>query len=371
MNIAITTHVNPAISNGLGQYIRYLVKGLEEVDSKHQFYIIVNQAFDEFLEISHPNFKKIRLDIPHHPRSIMRPAYFLWQNLRAGKLFRKYEIDVFHLPNPVPIFNTFGVPHVVTIHDAAEFTNYRHTNLHRRFRIFVNNSAAQKASAILTVSEFSKAEISRFIEVEKSKIHVAHPGVTVKPAAEVRPKSHRAEKPYFLHVGGTRSNKNTERIINAFLSSDCQKGMNLYFVGERSYLNQSVAELKKLEDKGIYFVGYIPEEELVSYYQGALGLVYPSLYEGFGLPVLEAMSLGVPVITAGCASMPEVAGKAALFVNPEDELSIQQAMEKLMEDEPLRESLKKKGLERSQKFDWKTAAQKTILAYEDAAKQGK
>lgn len=143
--------------------------------------------------------------------------------------------------------------------------------------------------------------------------------------------------------------------------------MDLYFVGQTSYLNQSKKKLKELENKGICFVGYVSEEELLRYYKGAMGLIYPSLYEGFGLPVLEAMSLGVPVITSDRASMPEVGGEAVLYVNPEDECSIQKVMEKLMREESLRESLKEKGLQRSQKFDWQTAAQKTILAYEEAA----
>ena len=91
--------------------------------------------------------------------------------------FKKYEIDVFHLPNPVPLFNTFGVPHVVTMHDAAEYSGHRYRNLHRYFRIFVNESSAKRAAVILTVSEFSKSEISNFIEIEESKIHVTHPGL--------------------------------------------------------------------------------------------------------------------------------------------------------------------------------------------------
>lgn len=107
----------------------------------------------------------------------MRPVYFLWQNMLAGHLFKKYEIDVFHLPNPVPLFNTFGVPHVVTMHDAAEYSGHRYRNLHRYFRIFVNESSAKRAAVILTVSEFSKSEISNFIEIEESKIHVTHPGL--------------------------------------------------------------------------------------------------------------------------------------------------------------------------------------------------
>lgn len=368
MNIAITTHVNPAINNGLGQYIKFLIKGLQEVDSDHHFYIIVNKEFEEYLEIYHPNFKIIRVDIPHHPRPIMRPAYFLWQNILAGRLLRKYEIDVFHLPNPIPLFNTFEVPHVVTIHDAAEYSEHRHKILHRRFRMLVNESSAKRTAKILTVSEFSKSEISRFIDVEESKIHLTHLGVTLN--LEANPvQVNQNSKPYFLHVGGTRSNKNIERIINSFLSSGCLEKMNLYFVGQNSHLNQSEKELKDLEKKGVYFVGYVSEKELISYYKGAVGLIYPSLYEGFGLPILEAMALGVPVITSNRASMPEVAGEAALYVNPEEVSSIRKAMEKLMGDVDLRESLKMKGIQQSQKFDWKTTAQKTILAYEEAAKK--
>lgn len=133
----------------------------------------------------------------------------------------------------------------------------------------------------------------------------------------------------------------------------------------------SRSELLKLKGNGIYFKGYVSNDELLNYYKNALALVYPSLYEGFGLPILEAMSLGVPVITSDRAPMPEVAGEAAIYVDPEDESSIKSAMERLVNDEHLRKSLKSQGFERSKKFDCKSAAQKTIRAYEVATKNSR
>ncbi|SMO96707.1 glycosyltransferase family 4 protein [Gracilimonas mengyeensis] len=366
MNIAITTHVNPAVSNGLGQYIRYLIKGLEEVDSPHAFYIIVNKDFESFLTVSHPNFKFIRVDIPHHPRKIMRPWYFFWQNALAGKLFQKYDIDVFHLPNPVPLYNTFDVPHVVTLHDLAEQHGQRHSGLHQKFRMWVNKLSAEKASDILTVSEFSKKEIITEMGIPEDKIRVTYPGLTIDPSSAISKKMN-SQRPYLLHVGGSRRNKNVERLIAAYLSSSTREKMDLYFVGETVNLNKSQNELKKLRKKGVHFKGYVTEEELLGYYQQAYALVYPSLYEGFGLPVLEAMALGVPVITSNCTSLPEVAGDAALMVKPESIISIRKAIEKLGLDDGLKEQLIKKGKQQSRKFDWKTAAQKTILVYEQAA----
>lgn len=363
MNIAIITHVTPAINNGLSQYIRFLIRGLQEVDSSHHFYIFVNKSFDSFLNVEHPRFTKVRLDIPHYPRSLMRPAYFLWQNLAAFRLYKKYDIDLVHLPNPVPLFNTFDIPHIVTIHDTAELRSARHRKLHRSFRIFVNDLSAKKAQKIITVSEFSKNEIINLMVVDEYKINVTHPAITLRPQKDKAGNS-KIEMPYFLAFAGNQENKNLPRLIEAFRALNIEKKVKLVLVGHHTKLLESF-DLHFFTKSGIELKGYVSEDELIGYYQNAIALIYPSIYEGFGLPILEAMSLGVPVITANTASMPEVAGKAALLVNPESVPEITDAMAQLANNPLLRNYLIFEGYKQAEKFNWQETAQKTTEVYEE------
>lgn len=364
MNIALITHVTPAESNGLSQYIRFLIRGLQEIDSSHHFYIFVNKSFDAYLNIDHPRFNKVLVDIPHYPRGLMRPVYFFWQNFVAGKLLKKYRIDLVHLPNPIPLFNTYGIPHIVTIHDTAELRGARHNRLHRNFRIAVNNISAKKSNQVLTVSEFSKREIVDLMGIRENKINVTHPGLTLDLKKGVS-ENIKVDKSYFLSFGGHKENKNLDRLIEAFLSLNVKKKVKLVLVGDLSKLRESF-DLNLLNENGVDIKGYVSEHDLIGYYRNALALVYPSLYEGFGLPVLEAMSLGTPVISSSRASMPEVGGDAVLYIDPEDSTSIKNAMLRILSDKKFRSDLKKRGMKRSRNFNWKVAAQKTIIAYEKA-----
>ncbi len=368
MNIAITTHVNPAISNGLGQYIRFLIKALEEADTNHSFFILVNKEFDKFLSISHPNFVKVRIDIPHNPRILMRPIYFYWQNLLIDSFFRKHKIDVFHLPNPVPLFNTHNVPYVVTIHDMAEFNNFRHKSFHRSFRLLSYKLSAENSTMITTVSRFTKSEILKFLDIKKEKIKVIYPGLTLDINKQTDNKKVFKE-PFFLHVGGSRNNKNIERIIEAFLMLNIQSKVKLYFLGTITHLKKSKKEMKRLEESGIFFIGQVSEEDLIAYYREAIALVYPSLYEGFGLPILEAMYLGLPVITSNRCSMPEVGGDNVIYVNPESTFDISMAMKKIWLDKNLVRKFVEDGRERAKLFDWKDTAYEMLTMYENAGKQ--
>ncbi|MBO6573742.1 MAG: glycosyltransferase family 4 protein [Balneola sp.] len=365
MNIAIVTHVTPGISNGLSQYIRFLIKGLIEASTDHHFFIFVNKSFDSFLDIDHPNFTKIRVDIPHSPRILMRPIYFIWQNLFSGELFKKYNIDIIHFPNPVPLITSLGLPTVVTIHDTAELRGERHTKLHKQFRIWVNNNIANRAEAVLTVSQFSKSEICSLMNVKEEKIHVTELGITINNNIKILSHS-KASTPYFLHVGGGSKNKNLDRVIEAFLQLNKSRVLNLKVVGRTEQFKRFSLDFEALKKEGIYFTGYLSENELIKTYKNAMALVYPSLYEGFGLPILEALSMGIPVITSNRASMPEVAGKAAIYVDPEDISSIKNGLNLVLNDNEIKNRLKKEGILRSKQFDWLSTARKTLRVYEKA-----
>lgn len=362
MNIAISTLVSSTKQNGVFKYISYLVEHLQEAESPHKYFIIVNREFDKALKIKASNFQKIIVDIPHHPRLIMRPVYFIWQHTMIKKILRDYKIDVFHSPNPVPLFTTFEIPYVVTIHDLAEFYVKRYSPFRQKLRIWATETSGRLVKEIVTVSEYSKIQIKTELEVSEDKIHVTYPGLTLLQSNYTEDSDFDG-KLFFLHVGGSRSNKNVERIINAFQKVRENYNAELYFVGEPKFLNKKNSELS-----GIVHYGQVSEEELIFLYKNAHALIYPSLYEGFGLPILEAMASGTPVITSNITSMPEVGGDAVHFVDPYSVDSIRAGMEKLLNDEEYRNSLIQKGLKRYKRFSWEEAARKTIEVYEKAAK---
>lgn len=366
MNIAITTLVTPNVTNGLSQYIRFLVNALQDIESSHTFYIIVNKSFESSIEIKKANFHKVVTNIPHHPRVIMRPVYFFWQNLMFGKFLKKNKIDVFHIPNPIPLINNYGIPTVVTIHDVAELRGFRHSGLHRLFRIFSNYTSAKKSDQIITVSDFSKKELLSLMKVDGNKIHVTHPGLTLKTNIDSDSKQ-TFDVPYFLFVGTAELHKNLENVLKAFSQLRTEKKIDLYVVGRIKKPELYTKYIQSYKNRVVHFKGAISEKELKTYYENAIALVYTSLYEGFGLPVLESMSLGTPVITTSGSSMEEVAGDAAIYVNSSNASSIGSAMEVILKDEVLKNKLSEKGLERTQKFNWIKTAKKTIEIYEIAS----
>lgn len=361
MNIAISTLVNSTVKNGLNKYIRYLIDYLQKTDSEHRFFILVNKEFDELINVWHPYFKKVLLNIPHHPRIIMRPLYFGWQNLFSKGFFRYHEINVFHIPNPIPLYYSFDVPTVVTVHDLAEYEVKRYTFFRQKMRMIATESSVKHSAHILTVSQYSKSQIEEKLEVSPDSIHVTYPGLTLMGDFS-KLKSKKCRRPYFLHVGGSRPNKNIPAIIQAFYDLSVSSSIELHFVG-------TPVDSDLYSDNNVIFHGEVSEKKLIELYKNAFALVYPSLYEGFGLPITEAMACGTPVITSNITSMPEIGGDAVHYVNPTSISSIREGMEKLLTDEEYRQSLIHKGLRQYKKFSWEEAARKTIEVYEKAAVQ--
>lgn len=363
MNIAIITLVTPAETNGLSNYIKYLIKGLAQIDKKNNYYIIINKELDTFLDFNQPNFHKIFIDIPHYPRTVMRPLYFLWQNLFFKRIIRQFNLEVIHFPNPVPVWARYKVPCIFTIHDTAELNNLRNGYLKQRFRILVNRLSAKKAEEVITVSEFSKNQIHQLMGVKKNKIFVTHPGLTIDNGSMKEYESY-DKLPYFLFLGGFQKHKNVDRVISAFQTYREKKECNLVIVGKGgpNLFSKKEVDFRK---EGILYKGNVSEFELKVLYKNALALIFPSLFEGFGLPILEAMSSGIPVITSNRSAMPEVAGNAALLINPESEDEILEAMRK-SQDLSTKEFLRIKGYQNLERFDWAKTAKLTVQSYKKA-----
>jgi glycosyltransferase involved in cell wall biosynthesis len=277
--------------------------------------------------------------------------------------------DVFYLTTKIltsdfsvwysPGFNAplFGLDrYVFTIHDLNHIDLSANSSLLKRlYYRFVLKSACRKAARVLTVSEFSRQRIIEWAGVEP--YHVVNVGNGVSPEFTPDNKPYQPGFPYLLCIGNRKRHKNEHRVLQAFAEAGLAKNINLLYSGVPSASLLALAARLGVSDR-VVFLGCINADMLPSIYRGAIALVFPSLYEGFGLPVIEAMACGTPVITSNSTALLEVAGNAAILVNPLDTKSIADAIMRIVGNESLRYELIAKGLKRSKTFTWDSVAEK-------------
>jgi glycosyltransferase involved in cell wall biosynthesis len=214
--------------------------------------------------------------------------------------------------------------------------------------------SAQRAFKILTVSNYSKQDILNWLNISEQKVVVAKCGVSNN--FSLRGKLHEPSYPYIFCLGNMKPHKNIVRLINAFALADIDRSCRLLIATGATSELQFLIKSLDIENR-VVFSGFIDENDLPAYYRGAKAFIFPSLYEGFGLPIIEAMACGTPVITSNVTAMPEVAGEAAMLVDPYSVSSITRGIERIINDASLCQSFCKKGLERVKEFTWdKTAA---------------
>ena len=221
----------------------------------------------------------------------------------------------------------------------------------------------KKAQKILTISEFSKKEIVKYYNYPEKDIVVTYPGVNnfKYQISNIKFQISKVTGKYILFVGTVQPRKNIQRLIGALEQLD--EDIQLVIVGKKGWLYESIfaAIAKSSKKENIVYLDYVTEDTLVHLYQNALCFVLPSLYEGFGLPVVEAMNYGCPVVVSNTTSLPEVAGDVGIYVNPEDVTDIAQGLKKALQlTKKDRESIVRKGKEQAQKFTWENCARKTI-----------
>jgi glycosyltransferase involved in cell wall biosynthesis len=209
--------------------------------------------------------------------------------------------------------------------------------------------ACSRATRILTISEFTRAQIVEWAGVSPDK--VCNVGCGVDPSYSPQGNSYGLPFPYLLSVSNRKRHKNELRAVEAFAKAKLGAEMHLVFTGKPTTELADYIERHRVSPR-VHFTGMVPEEKLPSLYRSAQALVFPSLYEGFGLPLLEAMACGIPVMTANTTALPEVAGGAALLVDPTSVEQIAHSMEQIVSDTSLRQQLKDKGLARAAQFSW-------------------
>jgi len=348
---------------GIGQYILRLTQALARLDRENQ-YILFTSRKDKTPLVEQANFKRQKLWTPSHHR--FEPAALSVELAR-------FRLDVLHSPDFIPPAR-LRAKSVITVHDLAfllfpDFLTRPSARYYSRVDI-----AARKADHIIAVSESTKRDTIRLLGVPPEKITVipeaAHPIFTPIANADALERvraRYKLPRDFILFVGTIEPRKNLSTLIRAFrrLRDNYKTDAVLAIAGHRGWLvedvDQTLAETH-LSD-AVRFLGGVPNEELVYLYNAARVFAFPSRYEGFGLPPLEAMACGTPVVTSNVSSLPEVVGDAAMLVDPEDVDGLAVAMWRLLSDENLRRDLRAKGLKRAQTFSWERAARATLDVY--------
>ena len=292
----------------------------------------------------------------HWSYRVLYPS-FVWSQLAfpLNLMFSMPKPDLlFSLSHYSPRFT--GIPSVVSVMDLS-FLHYPQMFKKSDYYKLKNWTAfsVKKARKIITISNFTKGEIIKFYKIDPGRIIMAYPGVDRNI---YRPSKTPSKKDFILFVGTLQPRKNISGLLTAFSNLNQKDKLHLKIVGKKGWLYKDIFEMvkKKGLEKKVLFSDYASEKDLISYYQNALCLVLPSLYEGFGIPVIEAFACGCPVIAANSSSLPEIVGNAGLLVNALNPGAITRAIDRISADKGLSRALIKSGITRSESFNWENTA---------------
>lgn len=357
---------------GIGRFLSNFLKYAPEIKPDWEFILFMNQHNAGADVPICPNLKQ--MVIPEN-------WTFWWDQVKLPKYLRKEKIDIFFSPYyKAPIFSP--CPTVITIHDIAPFVKCRATFSrlhygHKRFALRIwSRFFARRATKNITVSNYSKKDIMNIFEISEEKIAVVYEGVR----EEFKPKEKEdVEKvkerygirgKYIFYIGNFEPHKNVEGILRAYskINYELQKNCKLVIGGKKDGNFKKIKRLclnLKIKKNAI-FPGFIEDADLPALYSGAEIFLFPSFYEGFGLPPLEAMACGTPVISSNRTSLPEILGDAPILINPQNPDEIAKAIENILTNENLQKELKKKGIKRAAQFSLEDMSKKILDIFESS-----
>lgn len=354
-------------SAGIARYNRNLLEALAKIDEKNNYKFLFTFFNDRKEKIKAA--KNLAKNFRHHSEKIIslpgKIKETLWGMAIPVLRFFVGRVDIWHAFSFFEATLGDDMPQIVTIYDMSTFLfpEQRGVELSQRLSQRATD-VMKKAHKIITISEATKRDILKIIPtIPAKKIRVIYLAANhiFKKIKSIKKKN------FILFVGTVEPRKNLKRLIIAYkkLPFSIKNKYKLLIVGAKGWNNSEIYDEARetVETGAIVFKDYISDRELVRLYNEAKIFIYPSLYEGFGLPVLEAMSCGTPVITSKTSSLPEVAGHAALYVNPEDIDDISNKMNKLIGNENLQKKLSVMGLKQAQKFSWEKCARETLHVY--------
>jgi glycosyltransferase involved in cell wall biosynthesis len=379
---------------GIGTYIRNLVRALARVDDRNRYRLITTGlAVPEFADLP-PNFETAIFTGDSGRRGARASGL---AQVRYGFFLRELEADLFHIPlNAVPLL--MPKPYLVTIHDMSTLLFASQLGYRNRLRHFYLRRGLLRADRVMAVSMATCRDVEAVLGIPMSRMRVVYnapdpifqapnaPALAhgngeesgypagYPPDIQRVLDRYRIQYPFLLYVGRTNPQKNIPRLVEAFAvlrgeirEHPVYRDLRLLIIGDEisRYPALRHAVIQSRVEDTVRFLGFVPIETLRAFYQAASAFVFPSLYEGFGLPPLEAMACGTPVVCSSVSSLPEVVGDAAEIINPENVFDIARGMREVLLNGPRRSRLVERGFEQARRFSWERTAQQVLDAYEE------
>jgi len=362
---------------GVGTYTRNVVRALSRIDRENQYLLLGSPAKAAELGALPGNFQNVPL---------LEPDTTLKGYLHCQKILKEMKCDVMHVPHLFWAPRHTPCPYVVTVHDVLDHM-YRANGLSRiprSLHYFFTRGSLKHAARIFAVSRFTKSEVEKLFGIPGSRIEVIYNAIDERflhghatdADRQLLAERFQVNYPFLLYAGRISPHKNVVRIIEAFsaLKAELEKDarypdLKLIVIGDELSRHPDLRRtvIRSGVQNDVRFLGFVPIEVLRLFYDMAKVFVFPSLYEGFGLPPLEAMAHGTPVLASNTSALPEVVGSAAVLVNPENVFEIMRALHRMLLDQPLREKLKQRCYEQAKKFSWDISARQTLAVYGEIA----
>jgi glycosyltransferase involved in cell wall biosynthesis len=376
VRIAIDATSVPRQRAGAGTYIYNLVQALAQVDRDNTYFVFAKPETFDARDLERDGFRLVPVRLPS------RLARMLWEQATLPVHLRRLNVDVLHSPHYTTPLAPGPWRRVVTFHDVTFFLlPGRYPVLRRLYFQGASRAGARLADLVIAVSETVKSDLVRHLSLPAETVRVVPlaPGAGFRPlddSARMEAVRERYGLPlrFILNVGTLEPGKNQATLVRAFHRLKAQGlEQGLVIAGQRGWMYEKLFRL--VDDLGLRedlrFVGYLPDDDLAAVYSMADLFVFPSLYEGFGLPPLEAMACGLPVVASSAPALAEVLDGAALLVDARDVSALADASARALRDRRLRSRLRRQGLERASQFSWQRTARGTVAAYEAAQSSGR
>ncbi|HUS59879.1 MAG TPA: glycosyltransferase family 1 protein [Nevskiaceae bacterium] len=350
---------------GIGRYVLNLVKEIEKQDKKNNYWVLLRKKYYQKVHFANPRFKKVLADYGHYS---LKEQFFLPLQLI------KLKPDLVHFPHfNVPFF--WWGRQIVTIHDLIKHQSrgvrtttkwplfYWFKFLNYRFLVWL---VVNRAARIIVPSQWTKTELTRRYHLPPEKIVVTYEGVDDKFKIGNLLTKYKIKKPFVIYTGSLYPHKNVVSLVRAVQKIN----LRLVVVCARNVFWQRFKKKIKMlkAEKLVTLAGFVPDKDLVALYQQAEAFVFPSLLEGFGLPGLEAMAVGLPVIASSSSCLPEVYGQAAVYFNPLDVGEMAKKIKKVVGNKELKSKMVKLGYQQVEKYSWQKMARETIEVYKNGSK---
>jgi glycosyltransferase involved in cell wall biosynthesis len=364
---------------GVGTYIRNIIRTLGRLDHENQYFLLGSPNKVQEIGPLPGNFQTIPLAHPEH-------------TLKGYREFRsalhKIDCDLVHIPNLFSRPRFLPCPYVMTVHDMLEhMSRPRQQGMWRWIYFQMTKRVLAGAARIFAVSNFTRNEIEKLFEIPLTHIEVVYNAIderflhghATSADRDLIAQRYQVSYPFLLYAGRISPHKNVLRLIEAFsaLKTELEKDqlwpdLKLIIIGDDLSGNPDLRRtvVRSGVQNDVRFLGFVPIDVLRIFYDEAKVFVFPSLYEGFGLPPLEAMAHGTPVITSNISSLPEVVGNAAVLVNPENVFEIMRAAHRVLTDRALRDRMKERGYQQAKRFSWEISVRRLLDVYREVARDG-